>query len=536
MKTELLEISTLIEIEEFKQYYSKQSITELSNSIELDGGLKVPIIVSEKLEIIDGYRRVEALDSLGQELVNAVIVDVEPTIYERIVRNMYRTKTTDDQIKEVKAIFDRYPKKMGKKNADGEVYNRSVKIAAALNNKYANKETISKLEFIINNDLKEDTLLKGIIKHNWKVEPCHELLSKWKEIDEKYKYGYVQKVINGELTPSEANKFIEERLNLEQDKSTFIIPHKCYSYNSDCREINNLGDFENKVQLLFSSVYYWQQRFYEIDEIVQPGHESTKEEYLDGVSKLLIPACKTLKESAVVAINIADSFVDGIPQRIPYQFIEYVEKNTPLKFIGEIIWSKKNPRGNGASEDKIRPKNKIEYIMTFALNPKKVKYNKLKYKFSNSVPKISNGYKDVSKNGVRSKKSKSLSTGYRSIKNHIEEQEIENIITTAVGENHDVRRIIKEGHPAIMSAMLPITIIQMYTDEGDLVYDFMSGSNVVGRASQLLNRQTLSTEISKKYFNVGCKMLENSIQEFDRASLDIINQISYSSKELLIAA
>jgi DNA modification methylase len=158
------------------------------------------------------------------------------------------------------------------------------------------------------------------------------------------------------------------------------------------------------------------------------------------------------------------------------------------------------------------------------------------YKFSNSVPKISNGYKDVSKNGDRSKKSKSLSTGYRSIKNHIEEQEIENIITTSVGENHDVRRIIMDGHPAIMSAMLPITIIQMYTDEGDLVYDFMSGSNVVGRASQLLNRQTLSTEISKKYFNVGCKMLENSIEEFDRESLDIVNEISYSRKELLIAA
>ena len=536
MKTQLLEISQLIEIEEFKQYYSRQSITELSHSIETEGGLKVPIIVSEKLEIIDGYRRVEALSQLGHQHVNVVIVDVEPTIYERIVRNMYRTKTIDDQVKEVKAIYDKYPKKMGKKNADGEVYNRSVKIAAALNNKYANKETISKLEFIINNDLEVNSLTKGIIKDNWKVDPCYELLTKWKEIDETNGYGYVDKVTKGELTPSEAIKFIDERLNLEQDNSTFIIPDKCHSYNQDCREINNLGDFEKSVQLLFSSVYYWKQRFYEVGEKVQPGHESTKEEYLENVSKLLIPACNTLKESAVVAINIADSFVDGIPQRIPYLFIEYVEKNTSLKFIGEIIWSKKNPRGNGASEDKIRPKNKIEYIMTFALNPKKVKYNKLKYKFNDSAPKITQGYKDVNKNGVRSKKRKSLSTGYRSIKNHIEEQEIENIITTSVGENHDVRRIIKEGHPAIMSPMLPISIIQMYTDEGDLVYDFMSGSNVVGRASQLLNRRTLSTEISKKYFNVGCKMLENAVEEFDRESLNAINEISYSRNQLLIAA
>ena len=76
----------------------------------------------------------------------------------------------------------------------------------------------------------------------------------------------------------------------------------------------------------------------------------------------------------------------------------------------------------------------------------------------------------------------------------------------------------------------------MYTDEGDWVYDCMSGSNVVGRCSQLLNRRTLSTEISKKYFNVGCKMLENAINEFDRYSLDCINEVVYHEFEELKVA
>lgn len=535
MKTANVKISHLVVIQELKEYYSPQSNEELASSIKIDG-MKTPIIINERNEIIDGFRRVEAMLLIGKEHIDALIDDVDPTVFERIVRNMYRTKTIEDQVKELKSVFEKYPKKMGQKNKDGSVYNRIEEISKALNKKYSGKDTISNLEYVLNNDIENNTLSKGIIEKNWKVDTCYSYLTKWKNIDREKNYGYANKLISGELSVSETNNFIKERLNLEVDNITFIIPDKCHSYNRDAREIEKIEEFNGKVQLVFTSVYYWNQRKYEVGEIPQPGHEPTKEIYLDTLTKIFVPICNTLTESGVVAVNISDSIIKGIPQRIPYLFIEYMEKNTPLKFIGEIIWSKKNPRGNGAGEDKIRPKNKIEYIMTFALNPEKVKYKKLKYKNGNVEPKITAGYKDVNKHGLKSKKRKSLTTGYTSIKNHIYEQEIENIITTSIGENHDVRRIIKDGHPAIMSAMLPITIIQMYTDEGDLVYDCMAGSNVVGRASQLLNRRTLSTEISPKYFNIGCKMLENSIKDFNREELDIINQIAYDEVTLSKAA
>ncbi len=536
MKTAIVKISHLVEVPELKAYYTPQSIDEIATSIEVDGGMRSPIIVTENYEIIDGYRRVDAMKVLKKEYVNVLIDDVPPTVFERIIRNMYRTKTVDDQIKEIKSVFEKFPKKMGQKNMEGKVYNRNEEISKNLNKKYSGKETISKLEYILNNDLEYETLSKGIISNNWKIEPCYDFLNKWKKIDEDKGYNYTQKLKNGEININEANKFIEEHLALETDQTTFIIPDKCHSYNIDCRDITNIKDFFKKIKLIYFSIYYWNQRFYEVGEIPQPGHESTKEEYLETASKILIPPLETLREDGVLAVNIADSIVDGIPQKIPYLFIEYVEKNTPLKFIGEIIWSKKNPRGNGKCEDVIRPKNKIEYIMLFALNPEQVKYRKLIYRDKYVEPKITNGYKDVNKHGVVSKKRKTLSKGYKSIKNHIYEQEIENIIITSVGENHDVRKIIKDGHPAVMSPMLPITIILMYTDEGDWVYDCMSGSNVVGRSSQILNRRSLSTEISKRYFNIGCKMLSNAINEFDRESLDIINDIAYHEFKESIAA
>ena len=145
MKTAIVKISHLVEVPELKQYYTHQSIDELAMSIDIDG-LKTPIIVTEKYEIIDGYRRMEAMLLLGKEYIEVWIDDVEPTIFERIIRNMYRTKTTDDQVKELKSVFVKYPKRMGKKSDNGEVYNRNERISKALNKKYSGKDTITKLE------------------------------------------------------------------------------------------------------------------------------------------------------------------------------------------------------------------------------------------------------------------------------------------------------------------------------------------------------------------------------------------------------
>ncbi len=517
-------IADLVAVPELKSYYTPQPIEGLLNSIQSEGQ-KTKVVVSPQMEIIDGYRIVDALKQLGIETVEIEVVETYDLLKERIVKNSYRIKTEEDQVEEVRTVLRSTPKSQGKKQ---EGISRAQKIVQTLGHKWQDEDTINKVEFIMDNDFENKILSKAVVMKNQSVESCYEFLKNKKSIDQEKNYGYTKMVEEGTLSAKDASKFVNQRLDLEIDQTTFIIPDKCHSYNTSCIEIEKLEEFHNKVQLVFTSVYYWQQRFYEVGEIPQPGHEETKEEYLDDLTKLFIPVCKTLTESAVVAINISDSFINGIPQRIPYLFIDYMEKNTPLKFIGEIIWSKKNPRSNGGSEDKIRPKNKIEYVMTFALNPDKVKYKKLKYKKGEAKPSISNGYKDVDKNGKVAPKRKSLSTGYKSIKNHIQEQEIENIITTSCGENHDVSRIIKDGHPAIMSPMLPITIIQMFTDEEtDWVYDPMAGSNVVGRSAQLLNRRSLSTELSSKYFKVGCRMLQNAVQDFNREDLDTINELAY---------
>ena len=122
MKTGIVKISHLVEIPELKAYYTPQSIDEIATSIEVDGGMRSPIIVTENYEIIDGYRRVDAMKVLNKEYINVLIDDVPPTTFERIIRNMYREKSTEDKIKEIISVFEKFPKKMGQKNKDKTSY------------------------------------------------------------------------------------------------------------------------------------------------------------------------------------------------------------------------------------------------------------------------------------------------------------------------------------------------------------------------------------------------------------------------------
>ena len=540
MKTAIVKITHLVEVPELKQYYTHQSVDELATSIDVDGGLRTPIIVTEKYEIIDGYRRVEAMIILGKEYIEVWIDDVEPTIFERIIRNMYRTKTTDDQVKELKSVFVKYPKRMGKRSEDGEVYNRNERISMALNKKYSGKETISKLEYILNNDIEDDTLSKGIIEKNWKVETCHDYLTNWKSIDLQYQYGYTKDLIKNCISVSDAVKFIKEEYRLTNEyKDSLIIPDKCYSFNIDCVEISKMKEFENSIDLIITSPPYLNLRKYDTEQIIQLGHEENKDEYCKNVANIFSQLYPTLKKTANVFINIGESFSEGVGLGIPQLLKHYIETETKLIYKDQLIWSKSNPKPQ--NETIKRPINNIEYILWFVVDPKIAKYNLLTYTKPGKKATKCSGVKDVSSNGEVQKRIKSISKPYSKIYSHLKEQDIANIIELKTCKNFDVYNISSKGHPAIMSPLLPVIPILMCSDENtvenkSIIYDPFSGSNVVSRIGQLLNRTTISTELSHKYFSIGCKMLENSIKDFNSEELKIINQIAYGEENLVSIA
>ena len=219
-------------------------------------------------------------------------------------------------------------------------------------------------------------------------------------------------------------------------------------------------------------------------------------------------------------INIGETYRDGVAQGIPFLIRDYIEKHTSLIYKDTLIWSKKNPRPQG--ENVKRPVNSIEYLLWFVVDPSKAKYNLLTFPKAGKTPSVNYGAKDVGSNGRVSKKNKSISKTYGKLMSHIKEQEVEEIIYTSIGKNHDIAKISAVGHPAPMSPMLPVTLTLMLSDEGDLVCDPFAGANVVGKCAIELNRRFVGAELYKEYFDIGCEMLQKGNENFDREGLDAL--------------
>ena len=69
------------------------------------------------------------------------------------------------------------------------------------------------------------------------------------------------------------------------------------------------------------------------------------------------------------------------------------------------------------------------------------------------------------------------------------------------GWDFSVMKQNKIGFPTQKPIKLAKQIIQLTTNEGDLIADFFAGSNTALRAAKELNRNYFGTEIDSVYYN-----------------------------------
>jgi DNA modification methylase len=512
-----LKVKDLVKLKDLVDHYSPQPLDSLASSIGNEG-LKEKPVVNLKNEIVHGFRRIAALEMLGIEEVEVLLEDVEASLYEYSSRNIHRSKSQEDQIKDIQLVFENFPKMQGKRNI-GKPYVRHAEIIKALNQKYKDEETIRNLEFVMKNDLDGNVLMKAHLKNNEPLSACVEFLKKNMDVDQSNQYGFLEKVKKGSISIKDANKSIQKRFHLETNDGTFIIPDKCYSYCEDCTTITQKAEHLNSVDFLFTSIPYYKLRNYDSKLECQSGQEETKEKYAENISLIFKELESTLKKSANVQINVGETYVKGLGLDIPNLVKEYILKNTNLIYKETIIWQKINP-GYHREHEENRPINCTEYILWFVVDPSTAKYNKITFKKENNHSKI-----DLPKNKL-----------YKSFWNFIEEQTVYNVLKTVVGKNHDIYKIFSDGHPALMYKLLPLVPILMCTDESDVVFDPFNGASTVTRMAAMLNRKSLATEISKLYFGIGIEYLKSGVENFDRIGLDVIQDRFYQSENQLLKA
>ena len=533
---EVVKIDQIVKVEEFKNFYESQtddSENQLKSSLEKEQLL--PLITSRDFQLIDGYRRLKLLSALGKEDVKVQFVDVEPSIGLRLSFNMYRVKTANDLTKEVLQVFKSVEKRQGQGN-NGKPYDRYAIIREKINYRWKSPKAIRQFDKIIENDFENNLLLNGVVNKGWSLSDCEKYLSELKEIDLTKNHGFTAELTKGDLTIKQVNKFIEEKENLQNNyKDTFVIPNKATSFKMNCVDIVDVPSYTRSVATLFTSIPYYMLRGYDKKNLSSElGHEKTPEEFADNIGEVFGKVEGVLNETSNVFVNVGDTYDNGCAMDISGLVKAAILKHTKLKYKECIIWSKPNPHPQG--EQVKRPINQIEYILWFVVDPSKSKYNLLKYTDQEKEVRITTGAKDVDKNGNVSKKTKSLSKPYKKIYNHIAAQDVDHMIKCATGKNKPAYDAFPTGHPALMSELLPVIPILMTTDETDLVYDPFGGANTTGRISLLLNRQYLGTELSTHYHRVGCKVLENTIEEINQNDLEIINSEYKEVEELTVAA
>ena len=524
---EVVKIVKIVEIENFKNFYqvqSEESEEQLKNSLKSEGQL-IPLVVSSDYTLVDGYRRLNLLRELGCQEVKVQVVEHNPTLDLRLSLNIYRVKTDLDLTNEVFQLLNSIPKRQGKR-PEVKTYNRYEIIQEKLDYRWKSNTAIRQLDKIIENDFDDKLLLNGVVTKGWSLKDCERYIDELKEIDLSKNYGFTDQLKKGGLNISQVNKFIQEREFLANEYSdTFIIPEKSTSLRMNCKDIGSQVEFHSKVDTIMTSIPYWKLRFYENEEdYSQLGHEKTPEEFASKVGDIFSKIEVSLKKSSNVFVNIGETYVDGCAMDVPDLVKRAIVAKTNLTYKETLIWSKPNPKP--INEKVKRPANKLEYILWFVVDPKESKYNMITYMDKPKNIKVSNGAKDVNEDGIVLEKVKSLSKPYRKIFNHISQQEVEHMIECSTGKNIPISKAYSEGHPAAMSELLPVIPILMTTDENDLVYDPFAGGSTVGRVALLLNRNYLSTELSNQYHKVGCKVLENTIDEINQDDFNtLINDV-----------
>ncbi len=533
---EVVKIDQIVEVENFKKLYQVQSEEcedQLKNSLRSEKQI-TPVVVTTDFVLLDGYRRLNLLRELSCDQIKVQIIDQEPSIELRVTLNTYRQKTDTDLTNEVLQVFRSVDKRQGKGN-DGIPYNRYSIIQKKLDYRWKSNTAILQLDKIIENDFENNLLLNGIVTKGWSLKDCERYVDSFKQLDLDNGHGFTDHLKKGSLNIGQVNKFIQEKEFLSNEyKDTFVIPGKVTSIKMNCRDIKKELDFHETVDTIVTSPPYWKLRFYDnAEDYNQLGHERTPEEFASNVADIFVDLEVSLKKSSNVFVNIGDSYVDGCAMDVPGLVKRAILEKTNLKLKDVLVWSK--PGTKPQNEQVKRPINKLEYILWFVKDPKVSKYTMISYTDAPKKIKITNGAKDVDENGRLAKKVKAISKPYQKIYNHIRQQEVEHMIECTAGKNHPLYKAYSEGHPAAMAELLPVLPILMTTDEGDLVFDPFGGGNTTGRIALLLNRNYLSTELSNHYHKVGCKVIENTLEEVNQDDFNAL-MTEVFNKGLEIAA
>jgi site-specific DNA-methyltransferase (cytosine-N4-specific) len=238
------------------------------------------------------------------------------------------------------------------------------------------------------------------------------------------------------------------------------------------------------------------------------------ERYLEWFMPFCLEIKRILKPTGSFVLDIGGAWIPGVPVRSIYHFELAVKLAKEFHLAQEFYWY--NPArlptpAEWVTVRRVRVKDAVNMVWWFS----KTEWPKADNRAI--LQPYSDSMKHLIKHGYRAKKRPSghdISTKFQKDNGGAIPP---NLIQIANTESNSLylRECKKRGlkpHPARYPESLAQFFIDFLTDEGDLVVDPFSGSNVTGAACNSCERRWIGIELESKY-------IESSIIRFDSGCL-----------------
>lgn len=539
----------------FDRKEKKQFIKNLKKQIEKSGYCN-PIVVfkfEDKYVIIDGVLRFLAVQDLNLNEVDCIILEncpnskdevkdwiIEfnlksiPSLEERkrLLSHYLRVVDTESELDEstynekYKFISEQYGRGWGRNNV--------ITFKKSLVFEKENPENSLNLSNkLLENEVSFDRV-KGVLeilndeKNNYDLE---------KEKEAKVIDGFLSKKYDLRKTESLVRQYNHKKetgttdINIVREVSSekyMILPGNSLDTKFPKGTIIN--------GILTSIPYYNQIEYSEKDSKnseFEIGREKKPELFVRNIVDVMKVGADNMTEDGVIIINLHDSYQDGICLGVVHLLATEMQK-AGFFYIDQVIWQKSNnkPQGNKTK----RFVNGYESVLLFSKS-RDYYYNQLKIYDPSKSATVKKGCSEQGNKGADGKYSFHISNQYRTIRNFLCDNDIEQILKLNISKERSQQNGLQTGFFGSFPTLLPIPFLLSFFPEDGTVWDPFGGTGTTGRAALMLNRKVIISELYDKNIPKIKEVLEKGISEFNQEDyINLKNDFLSSNDQTDLAA
>lgn len=452
--------------------------------------IQTPIKINKNNIVIDGVRRLWCANMIDwMTEVPVIIEDIEDNEIDeyKVVEHQIQRVKTDVQVAiEYQIISERYDSTSGRAN-------------------YMVKELRNRL---IDSSNTSDTKVQKLLACNrWAMEIYG--------LSKEESWNYIKNKLNGKTSVNFLHKTTKsaykemingkkaKEIELQDDDYFHIIHH-------DSSDLSDILEDESVNNVTCSSPYF-DMKIYSEDGVMvktvgrrkndeqlsQLGQEKSIDDFVEGVVKILNECKRTLTKDGNIFLNIMDSYIDNIQQRIPDKIINEFTKDNDIHYVQTLNWYKRNPLPDTYKEHIKRFQNTKEDIIHFVKDKKGYKWRK------NWFGKEEDFFSKITFGGEGKEKLFRTVIIYPEQYDNIDEQTSALLQTTTSNTSYLQKLLKKKGlhlqHNALYPLEVPLVLVMTTTDPGDTVLDPWSGMATTGLAAYANNCIYYGVDISQVY-------------------------------------